>query len=336
MKKTVLALCLLASYFLAPMPQAQTAPKVLRMALGDPENSEMGVVGRAFKDYVEEKSNGAIHIEMHYAGSLGDESFTVQNVIMGQLDMSMAGIANVAPHVHQLGVLTLPYLFDNIGQVVTATNGAPAELLNSYAVHAGFRILAWAYTDYRYFSNAKRPVTTMEDMKGLTFRVPANPVLVETYKAFGATPVPLSWSETFPALKQGTVDGQCYGYIGFRAMKFQEAHQKYITEAHYTYQLQPLIISSAVYRDLSREEKDILRAAGRVAQEVGLDYVTRESNKAKQELIEQGITVCALKDEAAWKKAAIEQVWPKMAVYVGGKRFINVFLQACGKAPWKP
>ena len=335
MKKIILgAFCMLLC-FLATQPQAQAA-RTLHMALGDPENSEMGVVGRAFKQYVEEKSNGAILVDLHYAGSLGDESFTVQSVGMGTLDLSMAGIANVAPHVHQLGILTLPYLFDNIDEVVAATTGAPAELLNSYAIQAGFRILAWTYTDYRYISNSKRPITTLADMQGLKFRVPQNSVLVETYKAFGAKPVPIAWNDTYAALETGFVDGQCYGYIGFRAMNFQAAGQKYITEAHYTYQLQPLIMSAIAYHTFSQEERDIVKSAGKAAQEAGLAYVTGESEKAKIELEKNGIVVSRLQDEDAWKKTAVNEVWPKMATYVGGRRAINVFLQACGKKTWNP
>ena len=62
--------------------------------------------------------------------------------------------------------------------------------------------------------------------------------------------MPISWAETFTALQQGLVDGQCYGYIGFKAMKFNEANQKYLTEVHYTYQLQPLVISERVFKKI--------------------------------------------------------------------------------------
>ena len=68
--------------------------------------------------------------------------------------------------------------------MVTGTNRAPAELLNSYATKSGFRILTWTYTDFRYISNAKRPITKMADMQGLKFRVPQSAVLIAAYKAF--------------------------------------------------------------------------------------------------------------------------------------------------------
>ena len=66
--------------------------------------------------------------------------------------------------------------------MVAGTNGAAAELLNSYATKSGFRILTWTYTDFRYISNSKRPITKMADMAGLKFRVPQSAVLIDVYK----------------------------------------------------------------------------------------------------------------------------------------------------------
>ena len=131
------------------------------------------------------------------------------------------------------------------------------------------------------------------------------------------------------------MDGQCYGYIGFRAMKFQEAKQKYITEVHYTYQLQPLIISERVFKKMTPEQQQLMVDAGKVAQEAVLKYQIEESGKAKEDLIKLGIQVSQLEDEEVWKKMAIDTVWPEMVDFVGGKDAINAFLKACGKEEWK-
>ena len=311
------------------------AAQVLKMALGDPEDSEMGVVGNTFKKYVEEKSNGKLEVQLFFSGALGDETETIHNVRAGTLEMSCAGIANMVPFVKKLGVLTLPFLFENLDDVVKATNGPAHELLNSYAVkEGGFRMLTWTYTDFRYISNAKHPITKMSDMRGLKFRVPQSAVLVSAYKAFGGSPVPISWAETFTALQQGVVDGQCYGYIGFRANKFQEANQKYITEVHYTYQLQPLIISERVYRKLSSELQKIVVDAGKAAQDAVLAYQIAEADRAKQDILKSGVVITALEDEDVWKTTARSQVWPKMAEFVGGKDAINDFLTSFGKPAW--
>jgi TRAP-type C4-dicarboxylate transport system substrate-binding protein len=119
-------------------------------------------------------------------------------------------------------------------------------------------------------------------------------------------------------------------------MKFQEANQKYITENHYTYQLQPLIMSERVFRKMSKEEQQLMIEAGKVAQEAVLKYQVEESGKAKADLQKAGIQISQLTDEAEWKKVAMEKVWPEMAEFVGGKEAINAFLKAAGKQPWNP
>ena len=303
----------------------------LRIGAGDPENSEMGVVGNTFKKFIEEKTNGKVKVERFYSATLGDQTDCLRNVQKGSLPIAIAGIANLVPFESRLGILTLPYLFDNLDEVVKGTNGAPAELLNSYAIKAGFRILTWTYTDFRYISNSKRPITKMSDMQGLKFRVPQSAVLIAAYKAFGGSPTPISWAETFTALQQGVVDGQCYGYIGFRANKFQEANQKYLSELHYTYQLQPMIISERVFQKMDPELQKLVIEGGKVAQKAVLEYQIKEAGAAKEQLIKDGVVISQLEDEDQWKKAAMEKAWPEMMSFVGGRDAVNAYLKACGK-----
>lgn len=90
--------------------------------MGDPESSEMGVVGNAFKKYVEDKTNGAIQVVCIYGGSPGDdEGERFRKVQKGTLDMALGGIANIVPLEKKLGLLTLPYLFANLNEVVAGT-----------------------------------------------------------------------------------------------------------------------------------------------------------------------------------------------------------------------
>ena len=330
--KRVLTL-MLAALFL--WSATASAAEVFRVAVGDPEDSEQGYAAKAFKKYMEEKSGGKVEVQLFFGGSLGDESEVFRNVQKGSQPFAVGGIANLVPFEKRLGILTLPYLFENLDEVVAGTNGKPAELLNSYATKAGFRVLCWTYTDFRYISNSKHPIKKMADMADLKFRVPQSAVLIASYKAFGGSPTPISWAETFTALQQGVVDGQCYGYIGFEAMKFHEANQKYLTEVHYTYQLQPLVMSERVYRKMKPDMQKLVVDAGKYAQDEVLKYQKEYGAVAKKNLIAAGVQVDVLEDEDQWKKAAMEKVWPEMAEFVGGKAAINEYLKACGKAEWK-
>ncbi len=310
------------------------AATTYKLGTGDPEDSEQGVAAKEFKKYVEEKTNGQIIIDNHFNGALGDESECLRNVQRGALDFTVAGIANLVPFENKLGILTLPYLFSSLDEVVKGTEGTASELLNSYAIAKGFRVLTWTYTDFRYISNSKKPIKNMNDMKGLKFRVPQSTVLIESYKAFGGSPTPISWGETFTSLQQGVVDGQCYGYIGFDANDFKSANQKYITEVHYTYQLQPLVMSERVYKTLTPANQKIMIDAGLYAQQKVLEYQKSEGDKAKAKIIASGVVVDTLEDEEDWKRAALKTVWPSMVNFVGGKKAINDYLKAVGLPEW--
>ena len=335
MLKNLLAAVVTLSFLATPNMVSAQEKTILQVGLGDPIDSEMGAIGTRFKEVVEARSGGRVEVQLFPSGQLGDETEMIQNVRAGNLDIAVVGIANTVPFVKKLGILTMPYIFDDLYDVVRATTGPAHDLLNGYAVNeGGFRILGWTYTDYRYLSNSRKPIRNLNDIRGMKFRVPQSAVLLASYKAWGANPIPLSWAETFTALQQGVVDGQCYGYITFLACRFNEV-QKYVTEVHYTYQLQPMILSQRAYKKMSPQLRKLVVDAGRDAQEYCLAFQLTEGVKARQRGIESGVLVSQLEAEEDWKRAAVSKVWPEMEAFVGGKDAINAFLSAIGKRPWK-
>ena len=198
MLKSLLAAVVTLALLTCPFPARAYEKTILKVGMGDPIDSEMGAIGTRFKEVVEARSEGKVEVQLFPSGQLGDETEMIQNVRAGNLDIAVVGIANTVPFVKKLGILTMPYLFDDMYDVVRATTGPAHDLLNGYAIReGGFRILGWTYTDYRYISNSRKPIKNLNDIKGLKFRVPQSAILLACYKAWGANPVPISWAETF-------------------------------------------------------------------------------------------------------------------------------------------
>ncbi len=304
-------------------------------AVPDPEISDDGFVARKFAEYVEEHTKNKIQVENYYSCALGDETESLRNIQKGSLAFAMGSIANLVPFEKKLGVLTLPYVFDDFDQIIGSTRGRTHDWVNKLTIDKGIRILAWVYNDYRYPSNSIRPIKNINDMKGLKFRVPANAILVKIFEAFGASPTPISWAETFTALQQRVVDGQDIGYFLFKVMKFNEANQKYITEVNHSYLFQLLAVSEKVFSKLSKKEQQVLIDAGKYAQEEGLKYHLAEKKKAKEYLLKNGVQIDTLEDEDVWRQISYDVVWPSMEEFVGGKKTINSYLETLGKKPWK-
>ena len=209
-KKLVIALLGIFLVYGGSMDSGFAAEKILKVGVGDAIDSDAGVFARKFKEIVEKQTNGTVEVQIFPNCSLGDEGEMFQNVRRGTLDMAW----NAVPFISPLGVYTLPYLLTNDEEVVKATTGDLFKYFNDVSIkRGGVRILGHCYTNFRHLTNSVRPVTRLEDIKGLKIRVPASKINVATYQAWGANPVPMGWAETFTALQQGVVDGQDNPYV---------------------------------------------------------------------------------------------------------------------------
>ena len=306
------------------------AEKILKVGVGDAIDSGAGVFALKFKDIVETKTNGTVEVQIFPNCSLGDEGEMFQNVRRGTLDMACIGIGNAVPFVSPLGVYTLPYLLTNDEEVVKATTGDLFKYFNDVSVkRGGVRILGHCYSNFRHLTNSVRPVNKLEDVKGLKIRVPASKINVATYQAWGANPVPMGWAETFTALQQGVLDGQDNPYVVNYTTKIHEV-QKYLTELHHQYSLQPLFIGEKHFKKMSPELQTILVDAGMESQMYMMQWEKENSNKARQAMEEAGLQVSILQDEAEWEKRA-RAIWPEFYDFVGGKDVIDMVLAAIAK-----
>ena len=124
MLKSLLAAVVTLALLTCPFPARAYEKTILKVGMGDPIDSEMGAIGTRFKEVVEARSEGKVEVQLFPSGQLGDETEMIQNVRAGNLDIAVVGIANTVPFVKKLGILTMPYLFDDMYDVVRATTGS--------------------------------------------------------------------------------------------------------------------------------------------------------------------------------------------------------------------
>jgi len=313
------------------VPVSATAGKTLKIGLGDPIDSDQGVLALRFKEIVEKTSMGKYKVDIFPAGQLGDEQKMVKDARRGSIDGAVVAINNITPFAKSVGVLTLPYLMQNFNDAVKATTGDLGDKWREILIkEAGVRLMGWGYSNFRVLTNSKKPVTTLADLKGLKIRVPKNAIMIETWKALGAEPVPMAWPETFTALQQKVVDGQDNPHVANYAMKFYEV-QNFTSECHYLFSLQPLVFGEKFYKSLSAEDQDMFTRAGIEAQQFNLLFSVTEAETAKQNMIKKNVKYLEIEDEDQWSKLAMDKVWPKFYDTVGGKPAVDEVLKALGR-----
>ncbi|MAU20439.1 MAG: C4-dicarboxylate ABC transporter substrate-binding protein [Martelella sp.] len=307
-----------------------------RIAVGDGAGGTQEALGLAFIEALEQESGGEMTGKLFLNGQLGDEQDTVTAAATGTLDFSILAINNITPFSPSVGTLTLPYVILSQEDAEQLTQGEIGQQMIEQTIEdAGVRIIGWAYSGFRVLTNSKRPVSTVEDLQGLVIRVPKNEIMIETYKSWGVNPTPMAWGETFAALQQKVVDGQDNPYMTVYAMKFDEV-QKYITNLHYIFSIEPLIISEALFESLSEEEQQQVLAAGEAATKASSEFLRAEESKIKEELVSRGMEITdPANDEQEFIDLATTAVWPKFYDQIGGKAVLDNVLTSLGREPAK-
>jgi len=312
-------------------PGSALAEQTLKIGLGDPIDSDQGVLALRFKAIVEASSGGKYKVDLFPAGQLGDEQKMVKDARRGSIDGAVVAVNNITPFAKSVGILTLPYLMQSFDDAVKATTGELGDKWRAVLIkEAGVRPLGWSYSNFRVLTNSKKPVKNLADLKGLKIRVPKNPIMIETWKALGAEPIPMAWPETFTALQQRVVDGQDNPHITNFSMKFYEV-QSYTSECHYLFSLQPLVMGEAFFSALSPEDQALFTRAGIEAQQYNLLFSVTKSEEARQNMMKKGVEYMEIEDEDQWSKIAMEKVWPTFYDTVGGKEEVDKALKALGR-----
>ena len=211
-----------------------------------------------FKNMLEKASNGRISVELYFSGVLGKEAEVLEMVKLGTVQGSRGGLFERANKKYLM--YTLPFLFEDADKVVAVMRSDLGKAINKGALANGIYIPATGVAGgMRNITNSKRPIATVGDLKGLKMRTPPIDVTIRTFKALGANPQQVAYTETYMALKTGVVDGQENPFSNAVDMKFYEA-QKYLSVVNWQVHPDPFYVNPAWYNDLPDDLKAIFDA----------------------------------------------------------------------------
>ncbi len=171
--------------------------------LTDPTVAEILTAGNRIK----ERTSGAVEIAMFPNSALGAGTSMIGPIRSGAVEgyyLTSAVLANVAPNAAISGI---PFAFDKFETVWSAMDGALGDLIKGELRAMGLepfgRVLDLGF---RQTATTKR-VEKVDDLNGVKLRVPQSPLYVGLFRALGALPTPLNFSEVYPALQTKIVDG---------------------------------------------------------------------------------------------------------------------------------
>ena len=253
------------------------------------------------------------------SSQLGSDEQMVQKLKLGQLEFSLPStvMSSVTP---EFGVFEMPYIIKDREHMKKVRDAILEPVLQPAVKEKGYRILAVWENGFRHITNNLRPINKPEDLKGIKLRVPGGEWRVKMFKAYGANPSPMKFSEVFTALKTGVMDGQENPFVQIYSAKFQEV-QKYLSLTGHVYTPAYVLVGESQFSKLPEDVQQTLTETAQGMQ----DWVYEQAAKGDEELLGKLREKMEVNepDKEAFVKAS-DAVYEEFSTQVeGGKELID-------------
>ncbi len=198
------------------------------------------------------------------SSTMGDDSEMLTSAQAGIIQMSANSQGPMAQIVPEIGMLGLPFLFKDLPNVWNVLDGEVGQMLDKKANEAGLKIITFWDNGFRQTTHTKKFVDSLDAIKGMMIRTPPDEVTTDIFKALGATPAPLAWSELPTALQAGTFEGQENPLTNIYSAKIHTI-TPYITMTDHKYESTPVVASLMWWESLSSKEQACVESAAKQA-----------------------------------------------------------------------
>jgi TRAP-type transport system periplasmic protein len=274
-------------------PIAAQAQKVLKYAHFQPakEDQPKHAAALAFKDHVEKATNGSVKVEIFPAGQFGRDQPTMEGLKLGTLEMAVAHDGAIATVHKPVGVLGIPFLYDNHEHAWRVYDSAWLKGFSDDMVKkTGIRMLSVADNGVRHFTNSLRPIQSPADMKGMKMRIQPSPVFKTLVESLGASASAIPWAELPTALQQKVVDGQENGVTNIIAASLHQ-HQKFATLDGHVYSVHAYLVNERFYQGLTAAERKAVDEGAAKATGIHRKMTSDQDKNAKAILEQLGMQV---------------------------------------------
>lgn len=303
---------------------ATAAPKyTMRMHVNQPvaDTSYHHIYAIQLAEKMADSTNGLVKFDIYPGAQLGSDPQVLQQVAAGAIQTASLPFTNMVNIYDPMNVFALPFLFNDFRAASRALNGpTAAKIYKDFEKASGVKILAVYNGGARGITNSKKPITSVEDFKGLKIRVPFTPILVQMVKDFGANATTMDGNEVFTALQQQAVDGQESAISWGYDQGYGEV-QKYLTITNHGFTPTCFVINAGYFNSLPEDiQKKLVEAAKEAAIYIDgfcemYDLGVIDKYKAA------GLEVTRI--DPAQLRPLVKGIWSDMAEKIGGMNVIN-------------
>lgn len=281
----LLAVLLLAgctSQSVEPVPEF-----VLTYAENQPEGYPTVLAAQRFAELVKERTEGMVIIQVKHSGEFGSESEVLDQMAFGGIDFARVSLAELSDEIPKLNVLQLPFLYSDADHMWRILDGEIGEEFLTVFSEAGLVGLSWYDAGARCFYTDVKPITSPEDMAGLTVRVQDSQLVMDMVKLLGATPVTFPYGDVSYAFEMGKIDAAENNWPAYQMLEHYK-HAKYFTVDEHSRVPEIQLASSRTWDKLPAEYREIIAACARESAHYQRRLWKEQVSRSRAEALEAG------------------------------------------------
>jgi TRAP-type transport system periplasmic protein len=232
-------------------------------------------------------SNGRIEVRVFSSEQLGGEMDMVRSIRAGVVEMTITGesMQNWEP---VTAFLAIPYLIRDSEHLRQVVEGEIGEHIADKMINTiGLRPVGYFERGPRHLTSNK-PINSPNDLAGMILRVPNVPLFVKVWQSLGAKPTPMTFSEVFTALQQGTVEAQENPFALIYSAGFFEV-QRYLNLTRHVTSWTYVVIGEKKYQSLPKDLQHAVLEAGKLMQRFHEEEFERQEMLLRQQLEDRGM-----------------------------------------------
>lgn len=318
-----------ASTFFIGRARAEEPEFVMKVATVAPVGTPWATQLKKVKNAIKDGSGGRIKVKTYLGGALGDEIATAEATKRGTIQCFGGTFGALASAVPELDVLELPYLFPSEKKADAILDGVIRDDLDALLWDRGYKLLFFSENGYRSIGSTF-PITSPADLKGRKMRAQQSDVHIDTWKALGASPVPIAVIDVLPGLQTGVVDGFDNTPLFAFAASWHQAISHYTLTKH-IYQAGVVVASRKFWESLPADLQTVVMGDPADLSKKGRRGVRAIGPMLEQNFVDAGITLNKLSDsERSAFAAKAEEVHAKFraATTTQGKALLDKIKKA--------
>lgn len=242
-------------------------------------------------------TDGRLGVRQFPAGQLGSEDDSIGLTRFGAIDMCRVAVAALNNAFPETRLLALPYVFRSVAHTRHVVDGPIGDALLNVFESRGLVGLAYYDAAPRSLYNVRHPVEEPGQMRGLKIRAPQSDIFLDTIRAMGANPTPLTFGAVFSSLQTHLIDGAENNWVSYQSSRQFEV-ARYWSDTQHSFSPDALLIARDSLDRLAAGDRDLVRDVARRSVQVMREGWDRREAEARAATVAAGVRVNAVDRDA--------------------------------------